>query len=103
MLSNASEFVSLLAFSLNVVGEWVYVESSKGIRVKADAESTVYVTLDVETMNSETISGLCGNANDNANEGGKFFWNQSIPTYAHDRKYVAIKHRELTVPQQVQQ
>ena len=53
-----------LGVSVHWLGDFVFVESGLGVRVKFDLNNTVYLTVTAEHM--ATTRGLCGLYNNNA-------------------------------------
>ena len=45
------------------MADWILIDCSVGLRVKVDAASTIYVTLDKDKTVGENVHGLCGNNN----------------------------------------
>lgn len=59
-----------LGVSIHWLGDFVFIESGLGIRVKFDMENTVYLTVTAEHFTA--TRGLCGLYNNNA-DGKSFF------------------------------
>ena len=47
-------------------GDFIFCECSRGIRLKVDALSTVYITVVKDQVAPESLKGICGNFNDDA-------------------------------------
>ena len=49
-------------------GDFIFCECSRGIRLKVDSLSTVYITVVKDQVAPESLKGICGNFNDDAND-----------------------------------
>lgn len=62
-------FVCVAGVSVHWLGDFVFVESGLGVRLKFDMENTVYLTVTAEHLTN--TRGLCGVYNNNPD--GKYF------------------------------
>lgn len=58
--------IFLSACTIFSKGDFIFCECSRGIRLKVDALSTVYITVVKDQVAAESLQGICGNFNDDA-------------------------------------